>query len=90
MAGVTIRNLSEETHRAALKCRAKAKGKSTEAAIRSILDEAVAPTGEQVGLGTALANLRQYLDSELVIETRSSLRRRDGLVRMRFYKDIAG
>ncbi len=52
MHAVTIRNLPEETHRA-LKQQAILHGKSTEAEIRSILEEAVRPK-EQVGLGTAL------------------------------------
>jgi plasmid stability protein len=42
----------EETHRA-LKERAILHGKSTEAEVRAILEEAVRPK-EQVGLGTAL------------------------------------
>ncbi len=49
---MTIRNLPEETHRA-LKQRARLHGKSTEAEVRAILEEAVRPK-EQVGLGTAL------------------------------------
>ncbi|MBR0555300.1 hypothetical protein J5J10_06365 [Ciceribacter sp. L1K23] len=40
MAAVTIRNLSDDTHRA-LKQRAVAHGRSTEAEIRAILDAAV-------------------------------------------------
>ena len=52
MHAVTIRNLPDETHRA-LKQRAILHGKSTEAEIRAILEEAVRPK-EQVGLGTAL------------------------------------
>jgi plasmid stability protein len=52
MAAVTIRNLSEETHRA-LKMRAKSKGKSTEAEIRAILDEAVRPEG-RLKVGSAI------------------------------------
>ena len=69
MAAVTIRNLSPETHRA-LQCRAKAKGKSTEAEIRSILEEAVRPPEGQIGLGTALRNwaLEHLHGEELVIE----------------------
>ncbi|MCW0181583.1 MAG: plasmid stabilization protein [Zavarzinia sp.] len=53
MSAVTIRNLSEETHRA-LKARAAAHGRSTEAEIRAILENAVRPP-ERVKLGTALA-----------------------------------
>ncbi len=40
MPAVVIRNLAEETHRA-LKARAAQHGRSTEAEIRAILDEAV-------------------------------------------------
>jgi plasmid stability protein len=53
MSAVTIRNLSEETHRA-LKLRAARHGRSTEAEMRAILDEAVRPA-ERVRLGTAMA-----------------------------------
>ncbi len=69
MAAVTVRNLSPETHRA-LKCRAKERGRSTEAEIRAILDEAVRPPEGQVGLGTALRNwaLEHLRGEELVIE----------------------
>ena len=69
MAAVTIRNLAPATHRA-LKYRAKAKGRSTEAEIRSILDEAVKPPEGQVGLGTALRNwaIEHLHGEELVIE----------------------
>lgn len=55
MHAMTIRNLPDETHRA-LKQRARLHGKSTEAEVRAILEEAVRPK-EQVGLGTALAEL---------------------------------
>jgi plasmid stability protein len=49
---MTIRNLSEETHRA-LRLRAAANRRSTEAEVRAILDEAVLPPS-RVKLGTAL------------------------------------
>ena len=52
MAAVTIRKISEETHRA-IKARAKAKGRSAEAEMRAILDEAVRPE-ERIKLGTWL------------------------------------
>ncbi len=42
MAAITIRNLSDETHRA-LRRRAAEHGRSTEAEVRAILDEAVRP-----------------------------------------------
>ena len=63
MAAVTIRKISEETHRA-IKVRAKAKGRSAEAEMRSILDEAVRPA-ERVGLGSALAEFGKKYAEEL-------------------------
>lgn len=42
MAAITIRNLAEETH-LALRRRAAEHGRSTEAEVRAILDEAVRP-----------------------------------------------
>lgn len=53
MTAVTIRNLSEETHRA-LKLRAARHGRSTEAEMRAILDAAARPE-ERVRLGSAMA-----------------------------------
>jgi plasmid stability protein len=55
MPSVTVRQLSEETHRA-LKLQAVRHGRSTEAEIRHILDAAVAPP-ERVKLGTLLAEI---------------------------------
>ncbi len=55
MPAVTIRNLSEETHRA-LKLRAIHHGRSTEAEMRDILDSAVRPV-ERIRLGSALSAL---------------------------------
>ncbi|GEO82123.1 FitA-like ribbon-helix-helix domain-containing protein [Pararhodospirillum oryzae] len=55
MPAVTIRNLSEETHRA-LKVRAARHGRSTEAEMRDILDAAVRPAN-RVRLGSAVAAL---------------------------------
>jgi plasmid stability protein len=49
---VTIRKLSPATHRA-LKERAKGHGRSTEAEIRAILEEAVKPR-EEARIGSAL------------------------------------
>jgi plasmid stability protein len=51
MAAVTVRNLRDATHRA-LKLRAAQHGRSTEAEIREILENAVRP---KVGIGSALA-----------------------------------
>ena len=67
MPAVTVRNLSEETHRA-LKARAAQHGRSTEAEIRAILDAAVLPE-ERVKLGTMLAEIGRELGGvDLVIE----------------------
>lgn len=55
MPAITVRNLSEETHRA-LKARAAAHGRSTEAEVRSILHDAVSETAEE-GLGTRIARI---------------------------------
>jgi plasmid stability protein len=57
MAAIVIRNLSPETHRA-LQALAAKHGRSTEAEVRSILNEAVRPAA-RVKLGTALAALAQ-------------------------------
>lgn len=53
MPAVTVRNLPEETHRA-LKLRAAQNGRSTEAEIREILEEAIRPK-ERVKVGSELA-----------------------------------
>ena len=53
MAAVTIRNLSEEAHRA-LKVRAAQHNRSTEAEMRAILENIVRPEG-RLQLGTALS-----------------------------------
>jgi plasmid stability protein len=53
MPAVTIRNLPEDTHRA-LRVRAAAHGRSTEAEIRDILEQAVKPAG-RIKLGAHLA-----------------------------------
>ena len=67
MAAVTIRNLAEETHRA-LKQRAALHGRSTEAEIRSILEEAVLPS-ERLKMGSELAALAEkYGGFDLEIE----------------------
>lgn len=54
MAAVTIRNLSEEAHRA-LKVRAARNNRSTEAEMRAILEDAVRPE-DRLLLGTALSD----------------------------------
>ena len=60
MAAVTVRNLSEETHRA-LKRRAALHGSSTEAEIRAILEEAVRPK-TRILIGTELAAFGQNFE----------------------------
>jgi plasmid stability protein len=59
MAAIIIRNLSPETHRA-LQARAARHGRSTEAEVRAILDEAVRPPGRP-RLGSALAAFGRQL-----------------------------
>lgn len=55
MAAITVRNLSDETHRA-LKARAAAHHRSTEAEVRAILDDAVTAPG-RVRLGSMLVDI---------------------------------
>jgi antitoxin FitA len=59
MPAVTIRNLSDATHRA-LKLRAARHNRSTEAEVRAILDAAVRPE-DRLLLGTALAEASRRL-----------------------------
>lgn len=55
MAMLTVRNLSEEVHRA-LRVRAAKHGQSMEAEVRDILAAAVSP-GNRVKLGSLLADI---------------------------------
>jgi plasmid stability protein len=57
MAGISIRNLSDATHRA-LRTRAAKHGRSTEAEVRAILDAAVRPEG-RLQIGSALVEIFQ-------------------------------
>ena len=67
MPAVTIRNLPEATHRA-LKVRAAQQGRSTEAEIREILENAVRPA-ERIKLGSELAAIgREFGGVELDVE----------------------
>lgn len=59
MSVVTVRNLPAETHRA-LRMRAAEHGRSTEAEIREILEEAVRPK-TRIKIGTELAAFGQRL-----------------------------
>lgn len=58
MANITVRNLSDDIHRA-LKLRAAQHGRSTEAEVREILAAAVQP---KAGMGTALAAVGRRLE----------------------------
>ena len=62
MSAVTIRNLPEETHRA-LRVRAAINGRSTEAEIRAILEDAVRPEG-RVKLGSLLSGIARQAGVE--------------------------
>lgn len=55
MGAITVRNLPEEVHRA-LRVRAAMHGRSTEAEVRDILENAVQPEG-RVKLGSLLAEI---------------------------------
>ena len=59
MAAVTIRNPSDEAHRA-LKLRAAQHDRSTEAEIRAILEAAVLPE-KRMKLGTAMAEISRMM-----------------------------
>ena len=63
MASITVRNLPDETHRA-LRVRAAEHGRSTEAEVRAILEDAVKPR-ERLKLGSALAALGDKFDLDL-------------------------
>lgn len=76
MSAVTVRNLAPATHRA-LKLRAARNGRSTEAEIRAILEEAVRP---RVGLGAQLAAIGERLGG-VELETK---RDRTGIVPANF------
>lgn len=66
MAMLTVRNLPEEVHRA-LRVRAAGHGRSTEAEVRAILEDAVKPPG-RLKLGSLLVEIGRdaHLTDELV------------------------
>ena len=73
MAAVTIRNLSEEAHRA-LKVRAAQHDRSTEAEMRAILAAAVRPEG-RLRLGTALSEMSRKIGlTDAEVEARDQAR----------------
>jgi antitoxin FitA len=75
MPAVTVRNIPEATHRA-LRLRAANSGRSTEAEIRYILDEAVQSEQESIGLGDAIHKLAmKYGGFELDLPPRTDLPR---------------
>lgn len=55
MAMLTVRNITDEVHRA-LRVRAAQRGRSMEAEVRDILESAVSPQG-RVKLGSLLADM---------------------------------
>ncbi|WP_127476549.1 FitA-like ribbon-helix-helix domain-containing protein [Sulfurivermis fontis] len=68
MAILTVRNLPDEVHRA-LRLSAAKHGRSTEAEVRAILEEAVKPQG-RLKLGSMLADIGRRLrlsDEELAL-----------------------
>jgi len=72
MASLNVRNLSEQTHKA-LRIRAAQHGRSVEAEIRAILDEAVHPT-KRIGLGSMLTAIgRDFGGVDLDIERDKTL-----------------
>jgi plasmid stability protein len=60
MGSLNVRNLSDATHKA-LRIRAAQHGRSTEAEIRAILDDAVSPR-QKIGLGSMLAAIGRDFD----------------------------
>lgn len=70
MAILTVRNLPDEVHRA-LRVRAAQHGRSTEAEVRALLEDAVKPQG-RLKLGSLLANAGRKMklsDAELELIT---------------------
>jgi plasmid stability protein len=59
MPSLTVRNLPDETHRA-LRVRAAQHGRSAEAEVRAILEEAVRPA-ERLKIGTELRRIAQEI-----------------------------
>ena len=59
MPNLTVRNLPEETHRA-LRVRAARHGRSTEAEVRSILEETVRPA-ERLKIGSEIHSIAEQI-----------------------------
>lgn len=73
MAMLTVRNLPDEVRRA-LRARAARHGRSTEAEVRAILEEAVRPQG-RLRLGSMLADIGRQV--RLTDEEVASINQRD-------------
>ncbi|TSE32046.1 Antitoxin FitA [Tepidimonas thermarum] len=73
MAVLTVRNLPDEVHRA-LRMRAAQHGRSTEAEVRALLEEAVKPQG-RLKLGSLLADIGRKV--KLTDEEVALIRQRD-------------
>ena len=73
MAMLTVRNLPDEVHRA-LRVLAAGHGRSTEAEVRAILEDAVKPKG-RLKLGSLLADIGQQ--TRLTNEEAEILTKRD-------------
>lgn len=70
MAMLTVRNLPDEVHRA-LRIRAAMHGHSTEAEVRSILEQAVNPES-RVKLGSLLAAIGSELNGQELVLVRDN------------------
>lgn len=75
MASVTIRNVPDEVHRA-IRIRAAQHGRSTEAEIRDILEQAAKPEG-RMKLGSYLASIAREMGC-LTNEERAVFKRARG------------
>ncbi|MDD3651478.1 Arc family DNA-binding protein [Immundisolibacter sp.] len=73
MASITVRNLPDEVHRA-LRVRAALHGRSTEAEVRAILEEAAKPA-RRIQLGSLLADIGRR--AELSEEDQAVFEQRD-------------
>ncbi len=73
MATLTIRNVSDEVHRS-LRLRAASHGRSTEAEVRVLLEEAVKPQG-RLKLGSLLSEVGRKM--KLTDEEVAQISRRD-------------
>jgi len=73
MAILTVRSVSDEVHRA-LRVRAATNGRSTEAEVRAILEDAVRPEG-RIKLGSLLADIGRR--AKLTDEDLAGFRQRD-------------